>query len=177
MVPAAGVLLVATPQLTDPSFLHAVVYLLDHGDQGTLGFIINRPLAAELRDIWNEVPSCLATCKAAAEGGPVERTKGLLLHGSLDLRGAQAMASGVAVGGDPEALAVRYQKGCNASGPRLFLGHSGWTPGQLDHELKEGAWLVRPGRKEMLLDINPSQDLWRSLIEGRSRSLPPPSVN
>jgi putative transcriptional regulator len=170
-------LLVASPQLTDPNFVRTVVFLLDHGDKGTLGFVINRPLSQPLSEIWSEVPEGIAEAKAAAEGGPVDRTKGLLLHGCTDLPGAQTMASGIAVGGDLDALAERYRDGCDATGPRLFLGHSGWLAGQLENELREGAWLLRPGRRELLLDILPQANLWQLAMENRLGGLPDPSVN
>jgi putative transcriptional regulator len=178
MEPAAGALLVAHPQLVDPNFLRTVVYLLEHGEQGTLGFVINRPLPTPLGKIWSDVPSGLAEALAAAEGGPVDKNKGLLLHGVPDLPGAQPMAGGaVAVGGDAEALAKRWSRGCDIEGPRLFLGHSGWKPGQLEAELREGSWLVRPGRKELLLDILPPENLWQLAMENRLSGLPTPSLN
>ncbi|MBA2479647.1 MAG: YqgE/AlgH family protein [Planctomycetes bacterium] len=177
MDPAPGILLVASPQLTDANFLHAVIYLVDHGEKGSLGFIVNRPLDVHLREIWTEVPAGLASMRAAAEGGPVERNKGLLLHGILDLPGAQPMGAGIAVGGDVDALGQRFQNGCDDSGPRLFLGHSGWMPGQLEDELREGAWIVRPGRREWLLDCAPVENLWQMMIDGRVGGLPRPSVN
>ncbi|MBA3708603.1 MAG: YqgE/AlgH family protein [Planctomycetes bacterium] len=184
MDPAAGALLVASPQLTDPNFHRCVIYLVDHGAKGTLGFIINRPLDVDLRDIWSEVPAGLAGTRAAAEGGPVERDKGLLLHGNPDLPGAQVMGTAsdalsqlIVVGGEVDALAVRFEAGCDATGPRLFLGHSGWLPGQLDQEIREGAWIIRPGRRELLLDICPVDDLWQMMIDGRVGGLPSPSLN
>lgn len=177
MVPTAGMLLVATPELTDPNFARTVIYLMEHSPQATLGFVINRPHPRPLGDIWSEVPGGLAACRAAAEGGPVEPLKGLLLHGCPELPGVQAMAYGVAVGGDLDALAARYRSGCDATGPRLFLGHSGWTAGQLERELGEGTWILRPGSAEVLLDINPPDDLWQRLLEGRAATLPRPSPN
>jgi putative transcriptional regulator len=177
MDPAAGVILVASPQLSDPNFLHAVIFLVDHGDKGSLGFIVNRPLDVHLHEIWTEVPAGLSASRAAAEGGPVERNKGLLLHADMTLAGAQPMGAGIAVGGDVVALERRFQKGCDECGPRLFLGHSGWMPGQLDDELREGAWIIRPGRREWLLDSAPPENLWQMMIDGRSGGLPRPSVN
>jgi putative transcriptional regulator len=177
MKPAAGMLLVASTKLTDPNFLHAVVYLLDHGDTGTLGFIINRPLEVPLSELWGEVPVSLADARVAAEGGPVDRHKGLLLHRCVELDGAQPMADGFAVGGELAALAERYAAGNDATGPRLFLGHSGWAPGQLLAELEEGAWIVRPGRPELLVNPKPPATLWEQLAEGRVGGMPDPSVN
>jgi putative transcriptional regulator len=177
MRPRSGVLLVASPHLTDSNFVRSVVYLLDHGDGGSLGFIVNRPLDVPLSELWSDVPSGLAEARIAAEGGPVDKHKGLLLHGEPGLAGAQPMGDGVAVGGDVEALAKRWAGGGDRCGPRLFLGHSGWSTGQLQGEIDEGAWLVRPGRIGLLLDPLPSGLLWQHLVEGRSGGMPDPSRN
>ncbi|HYE08244.1 MAG TPA: YqgE/AlgH family protein [Planctomycetota bacterium] len=176
MQPAAGMLLVASANLTEPSFMRAVVYLLEHDEDGTLGFIINRPLDIPLSELWSECPPGLITARIAAEGGPVEPNKGLLLHTCLDLPGVQAMGLGLAVGGDLDALAKRYLEGGDDSGPRLFLGHSGWAPGQLQAEIEEGAWIVRPGKPELVVNHKPSPMMWQHLLEGHG-GLPEPSLN
>jgi putative transcriptional regulator len=177
MTPVAGMLLVASPQLSDPNFLRTVVYLLDHSDNGTLGFVINRPLDVPLRELWGEVPAQLADLRVAAEGGPVDRHKGLLLHRCGDLKGAQPLSAGFAIGGEIEALAERFSSGTDGHGPRLFLGHSGWAPGQLLAELEEGAWLLRAGRPEQLLNPQPGASWWQQLVEGRAGGMTDPSRN
>ena len=168
--------LVASPALKDPNFLGTVIYLLDHNDNGTLGFIVNRPLDLPLSELWEDVPARLKHIRIAAFGGPVDRHKGLLLHGSLDIPDAHRMAEGVAIGGNIPALVERYAAGPDPSGPRLFLGHSGWTTGQLEAELDAGSWLIRPGKLAWLLDPSPRPLLWKQLVEGRA-SLPDPSIN
>lgn len=176
MEPAAGMVLVASPALRDPNFQGSVVYVLDHGANGTLGFIINRPLDLPLSELWEDAPERLKDARIAAMGGPVDRNKGLLLHGSMDIPEAQPMAPGIAVGGSITDLVARYADGPDQTGPRLFLGHSGWTPGQLGREIEEGAWLVRPGRTVWLLDPVPPANLWQHLLAGRV-GLPDPSLN
>ncbi|MBA3699098.1 MAG: YqgE/AlgH family protein [Planctomycetes bacterium] len=177
MRPRPGVFLVASPHLSDANFVRSVVYLLDHGDTGSLGFILNRPLDVPLGELWNDAPPGLSDARIAAEGGPVDKHKGLLLHGDTTLAGAQLMSEGIAVGGDPDALQERWGTGGDHCGPRLFLGHSGWTSGQLDREIEEGAWLVRPGRIDLLFDPRPAELLWQHLVEGRNGGMPDPSRN
>ncbi len=175
MRPAAGTVLVATSKLKDPNFVRTVVFLVEHGSGGTLGFIVNRPLPTPLGQIWTDAPSGLTASLIAAEGGPVEPTEGLLLHGCPTLSGAQEMATGCAIGGDLDAIAERYQAGADQTGPRLFLGHSRWSAGQLEREIAEGAWLVRSASLELLLDNSPPALLWRRMLDGpRSHE---PSVN
>lgn len=176
MDPAPGTFLVASPALADPNFQRSVVVLLEHDPGGSLGLIINRPLPMPLRELWAEVPDGLAGCILAAEGGPVERGKGILLHGDPALAGAQAVGHGLAIGGDLPALARRWASGGDLRGPRLFLGHSGWGAGQLEQELREGAWLVRAGDPAAVLASPGDPELWRRLSGGRG-GIPQPSVN
>ena len=177
MRPRPGVLLAASPQMTDPNFTRTVIYLLDHGETGSLGFILNRPLDVPLKELWQEVPIGLADACLAAEGGPVDTHKGLLIHCDTSLPGAQLMAEGIAIGGDLLALTDRWPDGGDAIGPRLFLGHSGWTTGQLQTEIDEGAWIVRPGRLNLLVTPKPSTLLWQQINEGHSGGMPEPSRN
>lgn len=175
MKPAAGAFLVAAPTLSDANFMRSVVFLLEHGEAGSMGLIVNRQLDMALSSIWEEVPAGIADARAAAEGGPVERDRGLLLHGATDIPGCQTLVPGLAIGGELAALAARFADGASRIGPRLFLGHSGWGPGQLDHEVGHGSWLIRPGNLDHLL-VAPPGDLWRRLIDGGA-GLPVPSLN
>ena len=173
MRPTPGTLLVADPNLHDSNFVHTVVYLLEHSDTGSLGLIVNRPLTMTLGDLWQEVPPALAGAATAAEGGPVERDKGLLLHGDTALIGARSVGDGLALGGELGAIGRRWAAGADHAGPRLFLGHSGWGAGQLEQELRHGSWRLRPGHPGMVL--RPVvHDLWERLLAG---GLPQPSVN
>jgi putative transcriptional regulator len=174
--PETGCFLVAAPQLTDPNFHRTVVFLLEHGAGGSMGLIVNRPLDMALSEIWEGVPACLAEASIAADGGPVERDRGILLHGCVDLPGAQVVGAGLAVGGAIPAIADRFPTGAGILGPRLFLGHSGWGTGQLAGEVAQGAWLVRPGRLDQLLSA-PPEDLWRRLTDEPPAPGAGPSLN
>ncbi len=183
MNPAPGVLLIATPALTDPSFRRTVVYLVEHSDDGSLGFIINRPMTIPLGDLWGDCPTGLATSNAAAEGGPVERHKGLLLHGHAGIAGAAPMGLGLFIGGDLQKVASHWATGPDRQGPRLYLGHSGWTSGQLDDEIANGAWLLRPGALDLITSagavdsLSSGELLWQRLSGSGPHGLPAPSLN
>ena len=172
----SGVLLVASPVLTDPNFMRTVVYILEHTSGGTLGLIVNRPLDVPLGDLWDECPGSLAEASLCAEGGPVDRHKGLLLHGYVELEDTYQLAEGVAVGGDPQELHSLSQDDRGRSGPRLFLGHAGWQPGQLDDEVASGSWIVRTGHPVLLLNPTPPEDLWQELVTSGAET-PDPSAN
>ena len=106
MKPDSGSFLVATSALSDPNFMRSVIFLLEHGGNGTMGLIVNRGLDMPLAAIWEEVPEALADARVAAEGGPVERDRGLLVHGAIDIPGCQRIGPGLAIGGEVAALAV-----------------------------------------------------------------------
>ncbi len=179
---AAGMLLVASPQLTDDSFRRSVVYLVEHSTDGSLGFIINRPLELTLGELWAECPPTLSAALAAADGGPVERHKGLLLHRHPGIADAATMGHGIFIGGDLEQIIAHWSAGPDRHGPRLFLGHSGWVGGQLEREIAQGAWLLRPGhgdRLALITDPTTGSDgdhLWQ-LLSGGPFSMPAPSLN
>ncbi|MFM2092495.1 MAG: hypothetical protein RLZZ127_2984, partial [Planctomycetota bacterium] len=164
MAPSAGAVLVASPLLKDPNFARSVVFLLEHGERGTMGLVVNRPLDERLGDLWAEVPTALAGATIAADGGPVAKTGGLILHGCPDLPGAQELVPGLAAGGTLDGIAARFATGPTRLGPRLFLGHAGWGPGQLDAELDQGSWIVRHGRLDWVLGPDHREALWQRLV-------------
>ena len=178
MKPEAGHFLIALPSLQDPSFMRTVIYLLEHSDTGTLGLIVNRPVPVKLSDIWDECPDSMDSKELCAEGGPVDRHKGLLIHRMPNIPDALELGLGLSVGGQAEALAEEYTKHGDQRrlGPRLFLGHAGWAPEQLEHEISQGTWLVRSGLQDLLLDPQPPEDLWQTLISA-GEEIPDPSTN
>jgi putative transcriptional regulator len=172
--PAPGALLIARPSLSDPHFLRTVVFLLEHNAGGSLGLIINRPLDLRLGDLWETCPEPLRSSRACGEGGPVERHKGLLIHGYTDIPGAFDLGVGLAVGGEDEPLSRRLgQPRDDGLGPRLFLGHAGWGPGQLADEVAGDAWVVRRGHPSLVLDTEPADDLWQGLVGAGAEPVEP----
>ena len=142
--PAAGQLLIATPLLGDPHFARAVVYLLEHDGGGTVGVILNRPShmpVAQILPTWHDAVSGPAVVFG---GGPVQ-PDGALCLGQVEVEGpgVRPVVDGVAtvdLDGDAEDIAVRTSR------LRIFAGHAGWAPGQLEEELAEGAWWVVDGQ-------------------------------
>ena len=176
MQTASGVFLVASPELLDPNFVRSVVYVIEHGAAGTFGVIVNRSLSLPLGDVWEAAPAQLADVRIAADGGPVNRNHGLLMHGQPDIAGAQVLGHGLALGGVIGQLVVRWAAGPDQQGPRLFLGHSGWGPGQLAAEVAQGAWSVHPGHIGPVLSGKAAEGLWERLM-GDHAGLPEASLN
>ena len=164
MTHEAPCLLVASPALLDPNFLHTVILLVEHDEEGALGLILNRPLPLPLAQVGAEGQlAYLGPDEATAwRGGPVDPQRGILLvQGGLpepedtvvDLCHFVSHRKDLLEGllGDPTA---RY---------RLFLGYAGWSAGQLDQELEMGAWTRRTAVPEWLLHSDPS-GLWKLAI-------------
>jgi putative transcriptional regulator len=168
MTPDAPCLLVASPALLDPNFLHTVVLLVEHDEEGALGIILNRPLPLTLAQVCQEGGMAFGGSDEATawRGGPMDPQRGVLLvQGGLpedddtvvDLTHFVSHRKDLLENllGDPEA---RY---------RLFLGYAGWSPGQLDQELEMGAWTRRPLVSEWLLHPHPS-GLWQMALAGEA---------
>jgi len=138
--PLRGRLLVATPQLTDPNFSRSVVLLLDGGDEGAFGVVLNQASdipVADAAEAWVDVASAPGV---VFRGGPVG-TDHVIGLGSSPERDAAIgwapMFSGLAavdLGAGPTDRPL--------GGLRIFVGYAGWGVGQLEHEIDEGSWFV-----------------------------------
>lgn len=132
-----------------PFFNHTLVLLIDHGDEGSFGFVINRRTDLELTDVFDEV-GVTGEAKDSVEapvllGGPVSPESGWILY---DAEGVPQPQSG-------KTIAVGERISCSASielleriargdGPEtcaMMLGYSGWGAGQLEDEMKKGSWI------------------------------------
>jgi putative transcriptional regulator len=160
-----GVLLVASPTLTDPNFRETVVLIIEHGTQGTLGVILNRSLKVLLSDALPEVATLKGTNYRLFAGGPVEISRLLLLFRLTDPPppGARSVFDGVYFGGTPAVLERIITQGKPKETFRAFAGVSGWAPGQLDFEMLQGAWAVLPAEPIGIFDRDPAT-LWQDCL-------------
>lgn len=171
-------LLLAMPQLDDPNFNRAVVLLCRHNEEGALGFIVNRPVHVTAKELLAlDPPLETDTPLSVWEGGPVSQERGWLLcreepsdTGTLEVCSGLFMSSSPAVlrrilDGDPRS--------CERDRSRLFLGYSGWGPGQLDGELATSSWLNAPLDLDMVF-TTPAEDLWERAI--RSLGVEPSAI-
>lgn len=162
--PRAGALLVAHPSLVDANFRESVVLLLNHSDEGSLGLVLNRPLVSDVGDVlpaWHEhvsEPSHLF------QGGPVglDSAIGLarLPGDDSEPPGLKRLTGSLAVvdlDAPPEIVAPA------SAGLRVYAGHSGWGPGQLEGELDEGAWFVVDGEPSDGFRAD-TDSLWRDVL-------------
>ena len=160
-----GSLLVASPELADPNFSHSVVLVLRHDDNGAIGVVINRITSLAPSKIFPELATTLGTYGGKLyRGGPLAPSRLLFLVRGL----AAATVNGpeiidkVFLAADPDSLPEILKL---ASGPdefRMFAGHAEWTAGQLESEVKHGAWRVAPATADVVFSDKPTK-LWEQL--------------
>jgi putative transcriptional regulator len=158
--------LLASPPVGDPNFDRTVVLLAVHGSAGALGFVVNRradvTIGATLRLANHEVARECTACPVHI-GGPVQPNSGWVLGEGLGLEEASQV---IRVGARLELSSSRQAfadiaRDLDALGPNeldpkrrvVFLGYSGWGPGQLEEEIARGTWLPSPLNESLLLEV------------------------
>jgi putative transcriptional regulator len=149
--------LIAMPNMADPNFSRTLTYICEHNDQGALGLVVNRPIDMTLQALFERLSLSLRAHELSDApiyfGGPVQTDRGFVLHEPA--------------GNWQSTLRVREEIGLTTSkdileavgrgeGPsRLLvtLGYAGWSPGQLEHELSQNAWLTVEARDAILFDV------------------------
>jgi putative transcriptional regulator len=160
-----GVLLVASPMLTDPNFRQTVVLIVEHGSEGTLGLILNRSTNVLLSEALPQLTVLKGTDYRLFAGGPVEPTRLLLLFrlNKEPPAGARSVFDGIYVGGTPAVLERIITEANPTATFRAFAGSAGWAPGQLTFEMLQGAWAILPPDSFDFFDKDPAT-LWQDCL-------------
>lgn len=160
--PEAGRLLLSEPTLADPNFARTVVLLTAHNEEGSVGFVLNRPLQINMSDLGHGFDSIKLPLY---EGGPVELDTLHYVHRlGPGIPGATEIGNEVYWGGDFE-IVKKALKSYTSETIRFFLGYSGWAAGQLEDEIAQHAWLVAPALEEDIF-LTPPDKLWEKCIKG-----------
>jgi putative transcriptional regulator len=162
-----GKLLLAAPTLLDPNFVRTVVLIAEHTDEGAMGIVLNRPAASSVVEAVPDLAWLAGDEEQVYVGGPVAETAvivlaeferpevaGALVEGDLGFVGTDA--------DDPETLDGAIRRA------RVFAGHAGWGPGQLEGELEEEAWIVEPPRREEIFTED-AEGLWAAVLRRKGR--------
>lgn len=136
-----GTILIAEPYMMDPNFKRSVVLICAQEEQGTTGFVINKPVQARVDQMLEDFPECNAP---VLMGGPVSTDTLHYLHNVGDLLDDSVeVCPGVYWGGDFQKLKFLIEnKLIQDHNIRFFVGYAGWSEGQLDEELEEGSWVT-----------------------------------
>lgn len=170
MEPATGSLLIAAPTMADPNFARTIVLLLDTGETGALGVVLNRPTDLEVADVLEPWADLVAGPGVLFQGGPVE---------------TDAAIAVATVSADDEPVGWRRVFGSTGlvdldapvellsdavSALRIFAGYAGWGVGQLEAEIEEGAWYVVPAEPQDPFLLDPAR-LWSQVLRRQGGQL------
>jgi putative transcriptional regulator len=159
-----GMFLVAAPSLRDPNFRQAVVLLCEHGSEGALGVIVNRPTAMSISEVLPQIPVLEGSKHVLYAGGPVQPNQIMLLYrGESIPENAHHVFDGVCLGGDLNLVERILTKADGREAFRAYLGYSGWGPGQLEGEMKTGSWILMPAHPKWVFETDPTS-VWRELV-------------
>jgi putative transcriptional regulator len=157
-----GKLLISAPFLNDV-FKRSVILLTEHNDEGSVGFIINKPTEYKLHEVIEDFPEFDATVFL---GGPVQQNSLNFIHKANDfLNSGFEIAEGIYWGGNFETLKILVANGnLNPDDFKFFLGYAGWSPDQLKNELRINSWYLNQPTKENIFDDD-SEKLWGSILK------------
>lgn len=158
--PKKGELLVAEPTLTgDVSFSRSIVLLAEHNEEGSVGFILNKPLDYNISELISEI----VVPFPVYNGGPVEQDNLYFLHKVPHLiHNSIEISNGIFWGGDfDKIIDLVNKKIITGSDIRFFLGYSGWASLQLDQELSSKSWVIVQNEYKSDILKKPASAFWK----------------
>ena len=165
-MPHKGSLLLSEPFLEDTHFSRSVILLCEHNEQGSLGYVLNKPCRFTLADVLEEAED---VDLPVYFGGPVEKNVLYFLHcNPLLYEGSERVFGRMYWSGDVGALVDLWRKGAVRHDEiKLFMGYSSWSAGQLEEELGLRSWIVynRPKRQHVFTLEKEPPVLWRTILK------------
>ena len=158
-----GQLLIAEPSIIgDLSFNRSVILLADHDKDGSVGFIINKPLKYTINDLIPDIDSRLKIYN----GGPVEQDNLYFIHNVPDLiPNSIEISNGIYWGGDFESTKELINNGkINKNNIRFFLGYTGWSESQLQSEMEANSWIITSNNYKNKIIGKSSTHFWKEQI-------------
>ena len=163
ILPDKGKILISEPFLKDINFARSVILLVDHGNEGSMGIIMNKQLSLMVNDVVKEFKYLEQI--PLFKGGPVDMDTLFYLHTLPHIKDSLYIGNGVYLNGDFNAIKKYILQGNPIEGNiRFFLGYSGWDSNQLKHEIEENTWFIGDTNVTELLDIK-GKDLWKNSLE------------
>lgn len=162
ITPEKGRLLISEPFLPDPNFERTVVLLCEHNEEGSFGFVVNKPSILKVGEVIEDIKNI---DEVVYVGGPVQQDTLHFIHRNIGIEKSTPIRDSIHWGGSFESLMfLTDTRQISPSDIRFFLGYSGWGPGQLESELKEDSWIVCDFVTEQLLFETEPTDIWRKAL-------------
>jgi putative transcriptional regulator len=162
-----GKLILAGPTLLDPNFRRTVVLIAEHTEDGAMGLVLNRPSTATVSDAVPDLEWLADSGERVYVGGPVAPNGVIVLAEWEDPQQAAVLVEedlGFVPGEseDREGLLSAVRRA------RVFAGHAGWGPGQLEDELAEEAWIIEPPERGEIFTEDPD-GLWGAVLRRKGK--------
>lgn len=159
-----GGILVSEPFMTDDHFSRAVIFLCEHSEEGSYGFVLNKYITNKISEVIEGFPDVDTKISL---GGPVDTSNLFYIHTlGEEIPKSIPATNGMFIGGDFEAvkelLTAQPEK---AKQIRFFIGYSGWSDNQLQDEINEKSWIIiHKMSKKDILDTS-KKDIWKTILE------------
>ncbi len=161
--PTSGILLISDPFLKDPNFMRTVVFLCEHKEQGSFGFVLNRKYENTIDEL---IPELEGHKIPLFYGGPVQMDTIHFLHQyPAEIPGGQEVMKGIYWGGDFDKVVEMIKSDeMNENKIRFFIGYSGWSDGQLKNELDEKSWLTVKATRKLVFHGD-YKEIWKDSLK------------
>ncbi len=158
-----GQLLLDGGKLAGSFFHRTVVLVCEHNAEGALGLVLNRSSGNKVGEmIVADLPDELKE-QSLFLGGPVQPAALSFLHSDTFIPDANVIAN-LNLSHSLEALVDLGESFSATQKMKIFAGYSGWSAGQLEEEMKRGAWLVHPASLDLVFKIEPA-DIWKTILD------------
>jgi len=166
LIPNQGRVLISEPLLSDSYFKRSVVLITEHSEEGAVGFVLNKSIDIPLNEILADFPKFKAKVYI---GGPVAKDTVHFLHTLGELvPNSVHVIDNIYWGGDFNSLKELINEGIvKSSQVRFFLGYSGWSPKQLEEEIKNNAWLVTEVDSKKIMSAE--KNIWKKILNELGR--------
>ncbi len=153
--------LIAMPNMVDPNFAGTLTYICDHGKDGALGIVVNRPIELSIEKLFEQLGLSMEDVALSGQpvyfGGPVQVERGFVLHRPVgEWNSTLTVNAQIGLTTSKDILEATAQR----NGPEqilISLGYSGWGPGQLEAEIRQNAWLTVPADPEVIFGLPPEE--------------------
>jgi putative transcriptional regulator len=161
--PAPGILLIADPFLKDPNFMRTVVFLCEHQQQGSFGFVLNKQFEQTLDELITDLEGFSIP---VYYGGPVQLDTVHFLHQYPDdIPDSVKVSDDIYWGGNFETLtALIKADSIDLSKVKFFIGYSGWGDGQLATEMDEKSWLTVSATRKLVFNTD-HDEVWKGSLK------------
>ncbi len=174
---SAPCLLIGMPSMLDGNFIKTVLLLAEHNSEGAIGFILNRPSTVPLKSMLSLIDRDVPSAIPAWYGGPVDTGTAIILHSRKPATNDTDVGQGVYLSTSGRVLdslldesaasldeiAAGAAPSHNSLNPYRFLvGYAGWSKGQLDDEIRSGAWALQPMDRVLVFNT-PWAEMWTTV--------------